>query len=154
MTTRHASPICATMRYQDAPAAIDWLCRAFGFERRLVVPDEAGGIAHAQLVFRGGMVMLASARDDAFGRRMAPPSATGGVTTQGVYVVVDDADAHHARATAAGAKVVYALKDEDYGGRGYACLDPEGHLWSFGTYDPWADAVSAHGREAPRSERS
>ena len=53
-------------------------------------------------------------------------------------LIVADADAHHARAVAAGARVVYPLKDEDYGGRGYSCLDPEGHLWNFGTYDPWA----------------
>ena len=61
-----------------------------------------------------------------------------GVGTQSPYVIVPDADAHHALAVAAGAKVVYPLKDEDYGGRGYSCLDPEGHLWNFGTYDPWA----------------
>ena len=129
--------IIPTMRYRDANAAIDWLCRAFGFERHLVVPDEQGGIAHAQLVLGDGMIMLSTARDDAFGKHQKPPAQVGGVGTQSAYIIVADADAHHARAVAAGAQVAMPLKDEDYGGRGYSCRDPEGHLWSFGTYDPW-----------------
>jgi uncharacterized glyoxalase superfamily protein PhnB len=57
--------------------------------------------------------------------------------TQSAYIVVPDADAHQARAAAAGAVVVRPVKDEDYGGRGYTCRDPEGQIWNFGTYDPW-----------------
>lgn len=129
--------IIPTLRYHDAPAAIEWLCRAFGFEKHLVVPDETGGIAHAQLVLGPGMIMLGSARDDDFGKLQKPPRDVGGVGTQSAYVVVADVDAHHARATAAGARVAHPLEDKDYGGRGYSCLDPEGHLWSFGSYDPW-----------------
>ena len=129
--------IIPTMRYRDANAAIDWLCRAFGFERHVVVPDEQGGIAHAQLVLGNGMIMVSTARDDAFGTLQKPPAQVGGVGTQSAYIIVADADAHHARAVAAGAQVAMPLKDEDYGGRGYSCRDPEGHLWSFGTYDPW-----------------
>ena len=133
-----AQKIIPTLRYHDAAAAIDWLERAFGFTRHLVVPADDGGIAHAQLTLGDGMIMLGSARDDEFGRLQKPPRDVGGVGTASPYIVVPDADAHHARAVAAGAKVVMRLKDEDYGGRGYACLDPEGHLWNFGTYDPWA----------------
>jgi uncharacterized glyoxalase superfamily protein PhnB len=133
--------IIPTLRYQDAPAAVEWLCRAFGFERHLVVEDGAGGIAHAQLTFRGGMIMLGSWRDDDFGVLQKTPRQVGGAGTQSPYIIVEDADAHHERAVKAGAKVVYPLKDEDYGGRGYSCLDPEGHLWNFGTYDPWAQAT-------------
>jgi uncharacterized glyoxalase superfamily protein PhnB len=129
--------VIPTMRYRDAAAAIDWLCRAFGFERHLVVPGEGGTIVHAQLTFGNGMIMLGSARVDEFGKLQKTPSEVGGVGTQSAYVIVADADAHHARAVAAGAVVVYPLKDEDYGGRGYSCRDPEGHLWNFGTYDPW-----------------
>jgi uncharacterized glyoxalase superfamily protein PhnB len=135
-TTTRASVI-PTMRYRDAKAAIDWLCRAFGFTAHLVVPDEAGGIAHAQLTFGNGMIMLGSQRDDEFGKLLKTPGDAGGNGTQSAYIVVADADAHHDRAVAAGAKVVYPLFDADYGGRGYSCLDPEGRLWSFGTYDPW-----------------
>lgn len=129
--------IIPTLRYRDAAAALDWLCRAFGFEKHMVVPGDDGSIAHAQLVFGNGMVMLGSARDDDFGKLQKPP-ALGGAATQSAYIIVPDADAHHARALAAGARVVYPLRTEDYGGRGYSCLDPEGHLWNFGTYDPWA----------------
>lgn len=132
------APIIPTLRYRDAAAAIEWLCRAFGFEKHMVVPDGDGGIGHAQLTYRGAMIMLGTARDDAFGKLQRTPADVGGVGTQSPYVIVPDADAHHERAVAAGAKVVYALRDEDYGGRGYSCLDPEGHLWNFGTYDPWA----------------
>ena len=132
--------IIPTLRYRDAAAAIEWLCRAFGFERRLVVPGEHGRIEHAQLVLGNGMIMLGTQRDDEFGKLQKTPAEIGGVGTQSPYIIVADADAHHARAVAAGAKVVYALKDEDYGGRGYSCRDPEGHLWSFGTYDPWKEA--------------
>ena len=125
------------LRYRDAPAAIEWLCRAFGFEKHLVVPNDDGTIAHAQLSFGNGMVMLASLKDHEFGRLMTQPDQIGGAETQSAYVVVKDADAVHASAKAAGAKIAIEIKDEDYGGRGFACHDLEGHLWGFGTYDPW-----------------
>jgi uncharacterized glyoxalase superfamily protein PhnB len=57
-------------------------------------------------------------------------------TPSSVYLVVSDPDAHHQRATAAGAEIVIPLRDEDYGSRGYTARDPEGNLWSFGTYQP------------------
>jgi uncharacterized glyoxalase superfamily protein PhnB len=131
------STVIPAMRYRDANAAIEWLCEAFGFEKHLVVPGENGTVAHAQLSFGNGMIMLGSARDDEFGRRVKPPRETGGIGTQSAYVIVEDADTHHARAKAAGAEIVMEVEDQDYGGRLYSCLDPEGHLWSFGTYDPW-----------------
>ena len=126
------------LRYRDAPAAIDWLCRVFGFERHLVVPDDSGGIAHAQLVLAGGMIMLGSARDNDYGLLIKQPDEVGGAQTQSSYLVVPDPDAVHARAVASGAKIAMAIKDEDYGGRGFSCHDLEGHLWSIGSYDPWA----------------
>jgi uncharacterized glyoxalase superfamily protein PhnB len=127
--------IIPTLRYADAPAAVEWLCRAFGFRRHLVVPDDEGGIRHAQLTFGNGMIMLGSARDDDFGALQGP----GGRVTQSPYVVVADADAHHAGALAAGADIVTAPEDQGYGGRLYGCRDPEGNLWNFGSYDPWAE---------------
>ena len=126
------------LRYRDAPAAIEWLCRVFGFTQQLVVPADAGGIAHAQLVLGGGMVMLGSARDNGYGQLVKQPDEVGGAQTQSSYLVVADADAVHARAVAAGARIALPLQDEDYGGRGFSCFDLEGHLWSVGTYDPWA----------------
>jgi uncharacterized glyoxalase superfamily protein PhnB len=133
--------IIPCLRYRDAPKAIDWLCRAFGFQQHLVVPGEAGLIAHAQLTCGHAMVMLGSVVESDFGLLMRQPDEVGGFVTQCIYMVVADIDAHCARALAAGAMLVRELRDEDYGGRDYACRDPEGHLWSFGTYDPWAPAA-------------
>lgn len=126
------------LRYDDAAAAVEWLCRAFGFEKHLVVPGEDGTVVHAQLVFGNGMVMLGQARPGEFDALQKPPSALGGVVSQSPYIIVDDADAHYARAVAAGAEIAMEIRSEDYGGRGYSCRDPEGHLWNFGSYDPWA----------------
>ena len=126
--------IIPTLPYRDAAAAIDWLCRAFGFTRHAVYPDGAGGVGHAQLVLGEAMIMLGTAREEGSGALQLPPA---GHVTQSAYIIVRDADAHHDRAVKAGAEIVAPLKDEAYGGRGYSCRDPEGHLWHFGTYDPW-----------------
>ena len=125
------------MRYRNAPAAIEWLCHAFGFEKHLVVPGENGTIAHAQLTLGNGMMMLGSVRDNDFTKLVKQPDQLDGAETQCPYVVVTDADAHYARAVALGAKIVREIEDASYGGRGYSCRDLEGHLWSFGSYDPW-----------------
>lgn len=132
--------IVSSLRYQDAPKAIDWLCRAFGFERHLVVPGEGGTIAHAQLTFGNGMIMLGSsgAHRSSYDEVVKAPGEIGRVGGQSLYVIVDDADVHLERARAAGAEILIDVKDEDYGGRSYTCRDPEGHVWTFGTYDPWA----------------
>ena len=132
--------VIPTMRYNDAAAAIEWLCNAFGFNKHLVVPSEDGTVVHAQLVFGSGMVMLGSAGDSEFDNFQKPPSALSGSVSQSPYIVVEDADRHYARAVAAGAEIVMDIKNEDYGGRGYSCRDPEGHIWNFGSYDPWAAA--------------
>ena len=129
--------IIPTLRYDDAPRMLTWLCDTFGFRRHLVVEDDSGGIAHAQLVLGNDMIMLGSARDDAFGCLQKTPAALGG-TSQSPYIVVADVDGICRAARAAGAEIVMEPKDEDYGGRVFSCRDPEGHLWSFGTYDPWA----------------
>ena len=128
------------LRYRNAPAAIDWLCRVYGFEKHLVVPNDDGTIAHAQLSFGNGMIMLGSVVDSEFGKLMKQPDEIGGAETQSAYVIVEDADEVYARAKAAGATIVLDIKDEDYGGRGFTCRDLEGRLWTFGTYDPWAHA--------------
>lgn len=131
------STMIPTMRYDDAPRMIEWLCHAFGFQQHFVVPGDGGTIAHAQLSFDGGMVMLGSARDDEWGRVVTTVKAAG-ARTGSVYVVVRDVDGHCARAKAAGAEIVYGPRDTDYGSREYAVRDPEGQVWGFGTYDPWA----------------
>jgi uncharacterized glyoxalase superfamily protein PhnB len=126
------------LRYRDAPAAIKWLCSTFGFEEQLVVPNPDGTIAHAQLSFGNGMIMLGSVVDSEYGRLIRQPDEIGGAETQSAYVIVSDADAVYRRAKAAGARILLDIKDEDYGGRGFTCRDLEGRLWTFGTYDPWS----------------
>jgi len=83
-----------------------------------------------------GMIMLSSPRDNEFAKLQSTPAALGG-TTQSPYIVVPDADQVYRRAKGNGAEIVIDIKDEDYGGRGFSCRDPEGHLWNIGTYDPW-----------------
>lgn len=131
--------IVPSMHYRDAPAAIEWLCRAFGFEKHLIVPDDNGGIRHAQLTFGNGMIMLSSSNQGEWGRRMALPAEIGGRETQCCCLTVSDPDAHYAQAQTAGAEIIDALTAREYGGKGYGCRDPEGHIWWIGNYDPWSD---------------
>lgn len=120
--------IIPTFRYRDSRAAVEFLERAFGFERRALMENDDGSVGHAELTFGDGMVMVGTV-----GKGDARFETQRGVT----YVVVDDPDAHHDRAKAAGAEIVQQLTDQDYGSREYAAADPEGNVWSFGTYDPF-----------------
>jgi uncharacterized glyoxalase superfamily protein PhnB len=133
------STIIPALRYRDAAAAIDWLCRAFGFEKHLVVPGKNGKIAHAQLTFGNGMIMLGSGHGGAYDRLIRQPSEIGPAVTQAPYIVVRDPDAHCRQAKAAGADIVIDIADQEHGGRAYTCRDLEGHVWNFGDYDPWTD---------------
>lgn len=132
-----AHSIIPALHYHDGQAAIDWLQCAFGFEARLVVNGEDGCIAHAQLVLDQVMIMLGSSSDSDYSQYVKSPLELRRYNTQSPYLVVDDPDAIYHRAVAAGAEILIPLKDEDYGGRGFTCRDPEGHLWNFGSYDPW-----------------
>jgi uncharacterized glyoxalase superfamily protein PhnB len=118
--------ISPAFRYENAPAAIEWLVRAFGFEKKTVVDAPDGGIAHAELRLGTGVIALGSAH-----RTAGNPWSE---VRQGIYVRLADVDGHHDRAKAAGAEIVSPLKDLEYGSREYAARDPEGHLWGFGTY--------------------
>jgi uncharacterized glyoxalase superfamily protein PhnB len=118
-----------TLKYDDAQAAIEFLTKAFGAERHAVYAGEDGKVNHAELRFGNGLVMFGSATPEL-------PATRG--QGAGVYVVVDDADAHHARARAAGAEVTREPNDTDYRSREYGVRDPEGNAWSFGTYQPFA----------------
>ena len=127
------------LRYRDAVAMIEWLCGAFEFEKNAVYmgPDET--VAHAQLTLGGGMVMIGSVENGSEASAlMVQPSEVGGRETQAPYLVVVDCDAAYARARAAGAEIVMELEEKSYGGKGFACRDPEGHVWHLGSYDPWA----------------
>jgi uncharacterized glyoxalase superfamily protein PhnB len=119
--------VIPTLRYKDAHAAIDFLERAFGFERKAVYED-GGTVHHAELTHGRGMVMLGSqgGGDPQFDTRMSS-----------AYVVVPDTDAVYERAKAAGAEISREIQDTDYGSREFSARDPEGNVWSFGTYDPF-----------------
>ena len=130
--------IFPALRYQNGPAALDWLARAFGFEKQMVVPGPEGTIAHAQMKLGPGVIMLGS------GRHAPGTDNPWDTVKQGVYVCVQDVYAHYARAKAAGAEM--ELEDTDYGSRGYSVRDLEGHLRSFGTYRPETSFCSSSRR--------
>jgi uncharacterized glyoxalase superfamily protein PhnB len=132
-----APSLVPLMRYRDVSAAIDWLCSALGFEKQVAVSDPDGGVYYAQLTYGNSLIMLGSVRDTELDKLMRQPDEVGGIETQSCYLVVEDADAHYARATAAGAEIVLDIKSDGLGRRGYSCKDPEGHIWNFGTYNPW-----------------
>ena len=134
---QNGSIVIPTIRYKDAPAAIEWLCNAFGFEKHLIVPGENETIAHAQLNFGNAMIMLGSEHDNEYGKFVKTPNDLNGINTQAPYIIVEEIDKHYQRAITGGAKIILDIKDEDYGGRGYSCQDPEGHIWNFGSYNPW-----------------
>ena len=132
--TNEAPRLYPALRYKNAGKMIDWLCEAFGFEVRARYGD--GDIVHhAELVFGSSMIMLGTARSDDYGKMVGEPGGGGG---KSIYVAVDDADAAYAKAEKAGAKIIQELVDRDYGSREFICRDPEGNVWSFGTYWPKA----------------
>lgn len=135
--TPTGSTIIPCLRYRDARAAIDWLCKAFDFQQHAVHENEHGRVEHAQLTYGNGMVMLGEVRDNGFGQHMAQPAECGGRETQCPCVIVANCKSHYQRARDAGAEIVDDYAEKDYGGAGYSCRDPEGHLWYFGNYDPW-----------------
>lgn len=114
------SSISAVIRSKDARATIDFLTEAFGFAAGDVHEHE-GAVAHAEVWHGDAVVMLGGAATD---------------SPAWLYVVVDDPDAHHDRAKAAGAEIVMGLTDQDYGSRDYAAKDIDGNTWNFGTYRP------------------
>ena len=157
--TPSAARLVTALRYRDLAAAIEWLCIAFGFEKHRVISGEDGAVAVAQLLVGGNMIMLLPVGGSELDRLMRQPDEIGGAETQSCYLAVDDIDAHYAIAKAAGAEFVLDLKAYDNGGRGFSCRDPEGHIWNFGTYDPWegkslfAPPPPADKPAAPRGKR-
>jgi uncharacterized glyoxalase superfamily protein PhnB len=108
------------MRFADPDAGLAWLSEAFGFEELEIHRGDDGAVVHAEMSLGPGIVMF----------------GPGEPASQGVYVGVEDADAHYEQAKAAGAEIVREIEDTPYGSREYTAKDPEGHVWSFGTYRP------------------
>jgi len=132
--------IIPSLVYKDAKKAITWLCDAFGFRKDVVYDTEEGKVAHAQLTYKGNMIMLGSADSGSeYAKLVRMPGDVGGFITQSPYIIIDDneIESHYERAKKMGAQIILELKSEDYGGKNYTCRDPEGHVWNFGSYDPW-----------------
>jgi uncharacterized glyoxalase superfamily protein PhnB len=126
------------MSYKDANAAVDFLTNAFGFKEHFVYRDEQNMVHHAELSLGNAMVMIGPQRKESeFGKMTGTPAQANGLNTQTAYIIIDEVDNHYKNAKAHGAKIVMDIKDEDYGGRGYSCKDPEGYIWSFGSYNPY-----------------
>lgn len=117
------------LAYADAPAAIDFLCAAFGFRETFRFPMDDGRVGHAELALGDRALYLASLWPE---MGHASPRDLPGVHCQ-IYCVVDDVDAHHERARAAGATIATPPADTPHGDRSYRALDPEGHRWIFST---------------------
>jgi uncharacterized glyoxalase superfamily protein PhnB len=127
-TDPHAPSIYPTLRYKDATAAIEFLTATLGFGEHEITKADDGTLVHAELAWRNGLIMVGTRSDQG-----DSPFDTGQCC---LYLAVDDPDAHHDRAVAAGAEIVMPLTDQPYGSREYATRDPEGNVWCFGTYRP------------------
>lgn len=130
-----APRIYPTFRYRDAAAMLEWLVSVLGFTVHARYDSEAGEVEHAELAFGSSMIMLGSAKPDAYGGMVGTPGNAGG---KSVYIAVDEVDALFARVRAAGAAIEEEPTDRDYGSREFICRDPEGNVWCFGSYWPKA----------------
>ena len=129
-------------RYRDCAAALDFITRVLGLQEHAVYHSEDGEIQHVQIRLGAGLMMFGPGQPDSpFEACMADPAEIGGRETTTIYAVEPDAQALRARwdrVQAAGARVLLALTDQPYGGASFTVADPEGHIWSFGDYDPRA----------------
>lgn len=125
------------LRYRDAPAAIDWLCKAFGFDVFMRVPEEGKIVVHARLVLEDNMIMIASARrEGAIEALLVTPKDAGGATQLNL-LYVDDPDAIYQKTLAANAIIIEPIDDFEFGGRMFSCQDPEEYVWVFSSHDHW-----------------
>ena len=127
--------IFPALRYRDCPAAIEWLCEVLGFKKYVVYEDK-GIVHHAELTHGEGMIMLGSSGKAEYDKLIQHPIDADYLNTQSPYIFVDNLDLHYQHAIKNGAEIVLPLKKDPHGS-GYTCRDPEGHLWSFGDFNPW-----------------
>jgi uncharacterized glyoxalase superfamily protein PhnB len=127
-----------SLRYRDAVKMVDWLTRAFGFEKHAVfLSDDGSKVVHAELRLGEGIVMFGSSEGTDFAKLVQTPAELGG-TTASPYIATTGIDALCERARKAGAEICMEPRDQTYGSRDFICKDPEGHVWVFGTYRPGA----------------
>ena len=137
------SNLYPSLSYDDAAAAIEWLCDVLGFRKRLIVPGPDGTVVHSELSLGPGVVMVGSPRDDD-GR--SSPKRLGGVTAA-LSIQCDDPDAVFERVAKAGWEILHDLQEEDHDARGFMTRDPGGQQWYVGTYRPgeYWDGASVDG---------
>lgn len=124
--------------YKDPEKALRFLKDAFGFSEHSVYRDDKNNIQHGQLIFGNAMIMISHADNESeFGEFTRTSSEIGNYNTQTPYIIIEDVDSHYKNAKVNGAEIIMDIKDEGYGGRGYSCKDPEGYIWSFGSYNPY-----------------
>lgn len=134
------SVLIPSLRYKDAAAAIAWLEQALGLQRHAVYDGPDGTVAHAELRFGNGIVMLGSASNESTLRHLyATPAEIGGRVTSPLYLIVNDCESAYERVVAAKAELVMEMKTMEYGGKAFTVRDPEGYLWSVGEYSPWTE---------------
>jgi uncharacterized glyoxalase superfamily protein PhnB len=132
------SLIIPSVRYRDAHAGIAWLEKVLGLQRQAVFEGPDGRVAHAQLTYGGGMLMIGSTDTSPHAARWVQPDEIGDRETAGMCLIVEDCEAAYQKAKAAGAEIVGELHEPEYGGKAFNCKDPEGHVWWVGSYNPWS----------------
>ena len=127
-----SSNVYPCLYYDDAGAAVEWLCRAFGFTSRLAVPGPDGTLRHSELSLGPGVVMVRSARPE---EDCVSPKGLPAIHMV-LSLYVEDPDAHFRRARDAGAEILQEPEETTFGARGYLARDPEGNRWFFASYRP------------------
>jgi len=127
-----------TLNYRKPKEAMVFLEKAFGFKRGLIHEDNNGIIVHAQITYKNAMIMLSEAYTSEYHKLIKVPNDLEGLNTQSPFIIIpeEELEAHYQKAKINGAEIVIELVEEPHG-KGYTCKDPEGHLWNFGTYNPF-----------------
>ena len=126
--SNHRATFGSALAYKDPRAALEWLEKAFGFETTMLLTDEAGNVAHSEMSYGNGYLMIGNE----WAANIKAPSSVDGGNTQTVHVqLTEDIDAHCERARAAGARIDMEPEDQFYCDRTYRAMDPEGHMWTF-----------------------
>ena len=134
-----SASVIPTLRYDDPNKAVEFLRDSFGFQEKSVFKSKDGIIEHAELTHGNGMIMIGSTGyESEFSKYMVHPRDVELKQTITVYIIIKDIEAHYRKAQASGIEILLPLTEKSYGGKDYSCRDPEGYVWSFGTYDPWA----------------
>jgi len=121
--------LTSAVSYQDPKAALAWLEEAFGFEPSMVILAADGSLMHSQMRFGESLIMIGNE----WSAQHKSPKSIGGLNTQTVHVqLAEDLDEHCERARRAGGVILAEPETQFYGDRTYRCIDPEGHIWTFG----------------------